>query len=443
MENLILDKNRLVNVLLGIGFASLLYLQTQEQSEIVNIEKIIEGGLTGPTGPTGPDGVLITGPTGPTGNAGSIGLQGLKGLTGQTGSTGPTGPEGNIGPPGGVIVPSASIWTVQNVPTGLSAFVTENVVYGDGVFIATPSTNSSLVLKSIDNGETWTSKTFTSGIDNIRAIAFGNGRFVMVGRNVSNPGPGNTTYTSIDGGETWTNFDNNITQNQSYAMTYNPISSEFACCGNGFVATSTDGSSWATIELVFPIENKTWTGITVTNTGRYVICGYDGGNVPYIAYSDNGATWTQNAPTIITGSTTFLPRGIAADTSTPSNIVVIGDDNGGGGNKYYNFLYNNQNAESGWNSVFSSYYVSNTSIVYGGGNFVTVATPFTVLDYQNYNNFLVNVSSDGIAWSARPAAIQMGWSGVAYGNGYYVAVSNNSNNGSLANVLSKTMRSSV
>jgi hypothetical protein len=433
--NITPNNTRWLNILLGITVSTYFFFQRREQVENEQVNQIIfeesSSGITGPTGPAGPNGQLIQGPTGFEGNTGIIGIQGTKGPTGLTGTTGPTGPTGDIGPAGTVSVPSASLWSVQNVPLTLGSIVTNNIAFGNGTFIVSPS-GSNVVLKSTDNGQTWSSVQYlSSGNDVIQAITFGNGRFVMIGQN-NTP---NSAYYSTDNGNSWSSTV--FTFDTIRAITYSSSSNLFIAVGDSIVAYSSDATSWVT-QSGFDISGKTWSGITVTTDNRIVMCGYDGSANNYILYTDNITT----SPDTWTLVTNFVPRlkpyGIAAGET---NIVCVGEDETQTDN-YFNIAVNEANDGATWQRVFSSYNVVNTSIVYGNGTYVVIASP-RFGGFTNYNNFLVNTSSDGIAWSAYPAASQMGWSGVAYGNGYYVAVANNLNNPILNSVLSKTMRSSI
>lgn len=111
------------------------------------------------------------------------------------------------------------------------------------------------------------------------AYAYGNGKFVVIGRT-------GTHYTSTDG-TTWTNGGNTPGDHgywQSIAFGQNKF---VALSYQGYISTSTDGDTWSTATQVSNLGEHYWNSIIYDGT-QFMAMGLYG----YVSTSTNGTTWT-------------------------------------------------------------------------------------------------------------------------------------------------------
>jgi len=184
-------------------------------------------------------------------------------------------------------------WTAAITPEPVvesSLFLSqiEAIAYGNGTFVV--ASNNGQMAYSSDNGVTWTMVAnnpyaYAYGIAN--AIAYGNNTFVAVGNN------GEMAYSS-DNGVTWTAVDTGTIfeftrTGYTYIADIRAIAygnSKFVAVGkHGKMATSTDGRTWTAVT-----DSTFGTGDIYTiayGNGRFVAGGQGG-----MATSTNGTTWT-------------------------------------------------------------------------------------------------------------------------------------------------------
>ena len=270
---------------------------------------------------------------------------------------------GSDGSGNGIFVAVSQIGTVMTSPDGITwtratagaSSVWSSVTYGNGLFVAVaynasdPNSAANRVMTSPD-GVNWTARN--GGAANIwRSVTYGGGMFVAVAQNQTN---GSTV-----GSCTWT---------------------DFRC-----VMTSADGFNWTLQTAPFhSIFTSVTFGTDASGNGRYVAVSnfVDPVSGKSVMTSSDGVTWTAvNLPT-------------AGGACPPT----CGDGD-------------NLNWES---------------VTYGNGTFVAVASNY--LDtLSGYFSYQVASSTDGINWTMRqtatsPTPIQP-WSSVTYGSGLFVAVS--------------------
>lgn len=295
-------------------------------------------------------------------------------------------------------VPTGSVgvdWVVNSpVSTGISQ--ARCMAYGDGMFFVGDDTNAvEGVAVSTDNGANWTFKDVGSSAISANAMAYGNGRLVIVsnssviftidtsdfsvlysGRADSNyrtyiavcygggvfvalPYGGNYCYTSPDG--------------VSWQKKNMPITANWTCCayGNGiFVALSDMSNSAYSTD-----GGETWTSFTMPgpSSGKWQAITFDGSKFVAImqaynnaAYSTDGHTFTLSSGlpysgtwfSIASGSGYVCAAGIESGSGGSSNFAI--SDDGGATWK----------AVSGITISGSNY---NLPIAYGNGAFVSVA----------------------------------------------------------------------
>ncbi len=120
------------------------------------------------------------------------------------------------------------------------------------------------VLRSTDGGETWALDSVGEDAD-LRAVAFGNERFVAVGI-------GKNAYVSEDGIH-WTAHpldpDNGNASYGLYTIAFGDHG--FVAAGAGYVFTSTDGETW---RLLKEFDRRSFCGSTY-GANKYVLAGYD------------------------------------------------------------------------------------------------------------------------------------------------------------------------
>ena len=369
-----------------------------------------------------------------------------------------------------IIYSDDGITWYESTPSSTQFSSPEEIIYANGTFIFVSSTNANEILTSITGGKTWekvdvgppnydyhglaygnntivaiadtpvgdpciaictdlpdlaiwTTVSVGSGLDGEQweDIAYGNGTFVAVGRNVTQ----NIIY-STDDGLTWTPASGQNTTADFKRIVYANgyfVAVAYQASGNQLISYSTDGINWSVVSVI----DQEWDSITygdgkflaVSSTAydssanrvmyseslipnRFVAVSTDGTN--RVMYSDNGIKWlsasapqTNNWRCVTYGNGKFVA---VASASTGNDRVMYSSDG------------------INWTGVsveLNPWY----SVTYGNGKFVAVASTGT-------NG--VMYSSDGISWTAALAAEQNPWRSVTYGNGKFVAVSETGTN---------------
>jgi len=123
----------------------------------------------------------------------------------------------------------------------------------------------------------WTATYITNNISDIRAIAYGGGKFVAVGYGVGATSTDGITWTSVSVGRCW-------------SIAYG--NNKFVAVGNdGNMRTSTDGTTWTAVSNSTFDSRDTITAIAYGN-GKFVASGYDVNGGRKTATSTDGTTWT-------------------------------------------------------------------------------------------------------------------------------------------------------
>jgi hypothetical protein len=231
----------------------------------------------------------------------------------------------------------------------------------------------------------WTTiGTFT--FSNVRAIAYGGGKFVAVGDG------GKASYSAD--GTSWTAVsDTKFGTSSIQSIAYG--GSRFVTVGSiGIAAYSADGVSWASV------SDPTTLGTFIINAiayggSRFVAVGAVG----KAAYSADGTSWTMTGDTKVGGTT------IRAIAYGGGKFVAVGDS----GKAAY--------SADGitWTAVSDPKFGSTAirAIAYGGGKFVAVG-----------DSAIAAYSADGITWTAVSVlfATSNNAYAIAYGEGRFVAV---------------------
>jgi hypothetical protein len=303
---------------------------------------------------------------------------------------------------GGVCSGSDTFYDVGTAPWLGQTVAADNswqsVTYGNGLFVAvdaaTGNGSSGSVMTSPD-GITWTSRT--AAADNSwNSVTYGNGLFVAV----SNDGT-NRVMTSPDG-ITWTSR-SAAAANPWYDVTYG--NGMFVALSNSGVSnaimTSPDGITWT--PRTTPVWNAGWSSIAYGN-GLFVVVRYGGTDSKHLTSSD-GITWTtRDMPINVSLDSVAYGNGLfVAVSDTGNDIRVVTSPDG------INWTSRNASANQ-W-----------LSVTYGNGLFVAVSG----------GGDEVMTSPDGVTWTDRTLPVNISNGSVTYGDGRFVTVSYNP--GSTAN----------
>jgi uncharacterized repeat protein (TIGR02543 family) len=270
--------------------------------------------------------------------------------------------------------------------------------------------NITLYAKWVSPPTNWTAVSNSQFSSIIRAIAYGNNRWVAVGNE------GQMAWSA--NGETWTAVDDNtIWQYQDFANEMHTASISGIAYGDGkfiavgacgIMAMSTSGDTWNAIEekpFGTEIDGNSTINAIVYGNGGWVA----GGNSGKMAYSNDGVTW--EAMNIYSTFGSSQINGIAYDGG--SKWVAVGSSG--------RMAYSNNNGET-WTAVDDSNRVFGTeggieniifAVAYGNGRFVAGSWGGQIA-----------YSDDGASWTAvLDSKFGTGWiNAIAYGNNMWVAV---------------------
>ena len=294
--------------------------------------------------------------------------------------------------------------------SGVTLQAWSSVAYGNGVWIAVTSntTNSPDIIRSTDNGATWSgvdSPVINTTSDSPRwgSVAYSSGRWVAVAS-----GTGSKIITSTNDGESWVE----IGPDDGYTETAQDPWSSIASNGKGTWIAVANNSTNA--NLISTDNGESWgrgdAGATATNSGQLqsvafgMVDGQEGwvavGNSWRIVTSTDGTSWSMATNRPATPSGTLADRIRSVAYGNGRWVAVAG--NGGVLTSTDGNTWTFQKRDSGdWQSV-----------AFGNGVWVAVAmggTPRAI------------TSADGEEWT-NVAVDSRSWRSVAYGNGIFVAV---------------------
>ena len=291
-------------------------------------------------------------------------------------------------------ISSVNVSTVENNVTTPQADNYQDVAYGNGKYVAIGRNTSPYVIYSSD-GITW-SNAGVSGVpgSGFNSIVYAEGKFVAIGN-----GGSQRAMTSTDG-ITWSGH---TAAGNTYSYWH-----DLAYGGGRFVAVTYGGSQ----RIMYSDNGSSWTGITAPEAsywwavtygnGRFVAVAPSGTN--RVMYSDNGSNWYARPAAadaywqhVTYGDGKFVAVAqygsgplvmYSYDGYTWSDSGVTGADYGGS-----------------WNSV-----------AYGDGKFVAVG---------NFGANRAMYSSDGISWTGIPISTSGQFQNVKYVNGKFFAFAPN------------------
>lgn len=264
------------------------------------------------------------------------------------------------------------------------------------------------------------------------AVAWGNGRFVCVGKE-------GAIATSVDG-LSWTG-QSPITANSLYSVAYG--SGEFVAVGeNETILISSDGIAWTELHSV-PNSLYTYKSITYGN-GLFAVVGG-----PYILISSDGGTWREK--TSFTGSLNQITAGdgifLALDNLN-SGLHVYSiepwdriDHSWSGGTlpkltcvSYGNGMYAGALVSTIWTSPDAEVWASNdigataslSFMTHANGRFMAVSHYRPQQQGQSPTAGPVYTSPDGTAWATTATGSEAVLSHITWGNNRLVAVDGDS-----------------
>jgi hypothetical protein len=320
-----------------------------------------------------------------------------------------------------------STWTQRGAP-GFA--VPAKVAYGAGRFVAPASGNTAY---TSTDGTTWTSVTVAASTNTtLEAVAFGSGKFIVVGRDSNFLA---AVFTSADG-TTWTPANaipGAVPGNGFIAAAASPTG--FVAAGGSFVYSSADGVTWTARTSGLPSvpgqlgsNTEGVSGASYANNQFFVV-----GIAGSIVSSPDGTTWTRrsagtvaNLGAVLHDGTRFVATGSGGTVVTSTNGSAWTQLTTGstadfntlafGAGRYvtagFNGIYHSANLTN-WTAVSGTTFDRWTAAAYGGGRFV-VANSATTLGVRH--------STDGVTWST---AVGIGGAGgntngLVYGNGVFV-----------------------
>ena len=177
--------------------------------------------------------------------------------------------------------------TTWSTPVQVGTFTCRGVTYGNGKFV---SVGSDGYITTSTDGTTWSTPVQVRKLSNGNeilnltwySVTYGNNKFVAVGM----AGLSGYATTSTDG-TTWSTLEE--VSNRRYSVTYG--NSKFVAVGYaGRITTSRDGVTWST-----PVQvgTFTWYGVSYGNN-KFVAVGSSG----YVTTSTDGVTWSTPQQTI-------------------------------------------------------------------------------------------------------------------------------------------------
>jgi hypothetical protein len=272
-----------------------------------------------------------------------------------------------------------------------------SVAYGNGVFIsvASNSAQEKIIMRSTDNGATWSTITKVSNNVSWVSVSYGNGVFVAA----SSSGGTQKFMRSTDDGATWSVIlvagNSSSISSVSYGNGVWVAVCNSAIGGDPRVLRSTDdGTTWTSIEAA---EENSWQSVSYGN-GIWIAVSNDGIN-RVMRSADDGITWASVVVEALGWKSVAYGNGVFVAISTNGvNRIMRSTDDG-----------------VTWTPVVVPEYNIWRSICYGNNTFVAVSSDGT--------NRIMKSIDDGITWTLEASTEQNSWYSVCYGNGIFLSVS--------------------
>ena len=225
----------------------------------------------------------------------------------------------------------------------------------------------------------------------LNGVVYGGGKFVAVG-NVDAATYG-TVATSSDG-ITWT-IGNSGVADALRAIAYG--NSKYVAVGlNGRIIYSSNGTSWTSVE-----SNNTYGyyGVSFINNVFVAVGGSTAvGGAAKVKYSTNGVTWTDVSPTVVGHFQSVTYGG--------GRYVLVGRDNTSGSQKFLSDTTSNITSSAGFGTPVSATSLEGDigaaqfgGVAYGNNSFVAVSN----LKVSPFTAYILN-STDGVTWTVTKAS---------------------------------------
>jgi hypothetical protein len=256
------------------------------------------------------------------------------------------------------------------------------LTYGNGKFVAIAAERYYM---SSSDGLSWSSTTFGPLVGEMKQIAFGQGKFVIVGSHGSKA----TFATSTDASSWVITQTNDVNWFESVA--YSPTLDKFVMIGSSGQAVLYNGTTYSTTYPGGNFKDIAWGNnifLAVTQAGNGVYT------------SSNGTAWNS-----------FSSLGMNATSVTFGNGLFVATGINVAGTTYY---IKTSTDGTTWSTVYSGNY-GFSDVTYDNGRYVAVG-------YDSSGHKSAIYSTDGANWTAVPTANDTWWSAVAFGNNSYVAV---------------------
>ena len=269
--------------------------------------------------------------------------------------------------------------TLKNKRSGTKQYL-RSVAYANNIWLATGEAGT--ILKSTDNGNSWTKKNSDTNVP-FSGISYGSNSWVTVGDK-------GTILKSTDDGETWTKLDSG-TDKHLTSIAYGN-NTWIAVGANGAILKSTNnGETWTKhdidmIAAIFFIAygNSTW--IATDGTGNIY------------KSTDNGETWTKK----ISG------------TNLPITSVLYSSNTWIAGGELEIILKSTDNGET-WTKKNSGTDRAISAIAYGNGTWIA----------PDYGGAILKSTDDGETWTKLDSGTKDVLRGIATDDVTFVAVGGN------------------
>jgi len=210
-------------------------------------------------------------------------------------------------------------WRVVNI-TGLSDVISNIIFYNDNICFGVGKNGT--VIKSVDNGNTWSVGSVGDRSELRTIYATPGGTLFICQRS------GNDIYKSSDQGGSWTKIFSNST---GYVYDFGFINEKIGyLVGDSMVKTTDGGDNWFMINDIIPLARNLRIKFVTENIGYRLAGNYSGGKV--VKTTDGGNNW------FILYDSNYGPNIVDFTISGTNTIWAVG---------YHNIL-NSRNAGSSW-----------------------------------------------------------------------------------------------
>ncbi|NLV17789.1 MAG: hypothetical protein GXY50_11390 [Syntrophomonadaceae bacterium] len=293
-----------------------------------------------------------------------------------------------------------AVWNIRSpLP---SANIIEDVKYINGQYMAV-GYNGTLITST--NGITWSKVDIETDIDRLGGIAYGGGKYVIVGY-VDIPYGAARIYTSDDG-VSWSQTAA-VPHHYLYDVAYGK--GKFVAVGqSGKILVSSNGETWTTHEVTYPVgKSTTLLSITYSDAAsKFVAAGMGSDSGQHecgIMTSEDGEKWTvtYSEPANVSWNYTLWDV-----TNHNGTFVAVGGRTSGSSSGY--FIVTSSDGEN-WTTGTSGSAAQLFSVDYDGSKFIAAGST------QSGNKAFIATSADGGTWSNKTDSGRPGFRAIASNN---------------------------